>query len=152
MKKDKIIHTIESIFPKEHAEPWDNSGLIIDADKEDINKIYLSVDLLYDNINELDDVDMVITHHPLIFKGIKEIDMSASSKLIKKMVKNDIVYYSAHTSFDIQRVGFYKYYENELNMKNTDFAIKAADDLGYGIRGEISDLSLKELAKKNKKY
>lgn len=150
MKKDKIIHTIESIFPKEHAEPWDNSGLIIDADKEDINKIYLSVDLLYDNINELDDVDMVITHHPLIFKGIKEIDMSASSKLIKNMVKNDIVYYSAHTSFDIQRVGFYKFYENELNMKNTDFAIKAADDLGYGIRGEISDLSLNTLAEKIK--
>ena len=35
-------------------------------------------------------------------------------------------------------------------MKNTDFAIKAADDLGYGIRGEISDLSLKELADKIK--
>ena len=35
-------------------------------------------------------------------------------------------------------------------MKNTDFAIKAADDLGYGIRGEISGLSLKELAKKIK--
>ena len=29
MKKDKIIHTIESIFPKEHAEPWDNSKKIL---------------------------------------------------------------------------------------------------------------------------
>jgi putative NIF3 family GTP cyclohydrolase 1 type 2 len=35
-------------------------------------------------------------------------------------------------------------------MKNTDFAIKVSDDLGYGIRGEISDLSLKELAEKIK--
>lgn len=150
MKKDKIISAIESIFPKEHAEPWDNSGLIIDADKEDINKIYLSVDLLYDNINELDDVDMVITHHPLIFNGIKEIDMSASSKLIKHMIKHDIVYYSAHSSFDIQRDGFYKFYEDKLNLKNTDFAIKVDDDLGYGIAGELNDMDLMSLAKRIK--
>ena len=150
MKKDKIIHTIESIFPKEHAETWDNSGLIIDADKEDINKIYLSVDLLYDNINELDDVDMVITHHPLIFNGIKEIDMSASSKLIKHMIKHDIVYYSAHTSFDIQRAGFYKFYENKLDLVNTDFAIKVDDGLGYGIAGELNDIDLISLANRIK--
>ena len=145
MKKNEIIKIIESIFPKEYREPWDNSGLIIDLDKEDIKKIYLSVDLLYDDIKELDDVDMVITHHPLIFKGIKEIDMNASSKLIKHMIKNDIIYYSAHTSFDVQSSGFYKFYKDKLKLSNTDFAIKVNDDMGYGVVGDIKDVSLKDL-------
>ena len=93
---------------------------------------------------------MVITHHPLIFKGIKEIDMSASSKLIKEMIKHDIVYYSAHTSFDIQRAGFYKFYEDKLNLKNTNFAIKVDDDLGYGIAGELNDMDIISLSKRIK--
>lgn len=150
MKKDKIIKIIEDVFPKENAEVWDNSGLIIDFERKDINKVYLSVDILYDDIDKLDGVDMLITHHPLIFSGIKQIDNQEQSKIIKHLIKNEIVYYCAHTSFDIKKEGFYNFYKNKLSLKNTDFAIKISDDLGYGIKGELIKISLLSLANKLK--
>lgn len=150
MKKDKIIKIIEDVFPKENAEGWDNSGLIIDFERKDINKVYLSVDILYDDIDKLDGVDMLITHHPLIFSGIKQIDNQEQSKIIKHLIKNEIVYYCAHTSFDIKKEGFYNFYKNKLSLKNTDFAIKINDDLGYGIKGELINISLLSLANKLK--
>lgn len=146
MIKDKIIETIENIFPKENAEDWDNSGLILDSEKTDINRVYLSVDLLYDDIDKLDGVDMLITHHPLIFSGIKQIGNDKSSKLIKYLIKKDIVYYCAHTSFDIKKEGFYTFYKDKLDLKNCDFAIKHTDTLGFGIKGNLRDTSLVELA------
>lgn len=150
MKKDKIINIIEEIFPKENAEDWDNSCLIIDCDKSDIKKVYLSVDLLHDDLNKLDGVDMLITHHPLIFSGVKQITNDPSSELIKYLIKNDIVYYCAHTSFDIKKKGFYSFYKEKLNLDNTDFAVKISEDLGYGVKGDIKNTSLDELANKIK--
>lgn len=150
MKKDKIIETIEKVFPKENAEDWDNSGLIIDSGKKDINKIYLSVDILYDDIDKLDGVDMLITHHPLVFSGIKQIANDPSSALIKYLIKHDIAYYCAHTSFDIKKDGFFNFYKKELGLNNTDFAMEVSDDLGYGIKGELSNKPLNELAKEVK--
>ncbi len=71
-----IINILEKKFPKINAEEWDNVGLLVgDYDKE-VKKIQFSIDASLEVIENAikEKVDMIITHHPFIFKAIKSIN------------------------------------------------------------------------------
>ena len=93
MKTREIIKIIEKKFPRENAEDWDNIGLLIgDYDKE-VQKIQFSIDATLEVIDNAikEKVDMIITHHPIIFKAIKEInEQTVLGKKIRALIKNDI--------------------------------------------------------------
>ena len=95
MKTREIIKIIEKKFPRENAEDWDNIGLLIgDYDKE-VQKIQFSIDATLEAIDNAikEKVDMIITHHPIIFKAIKEInEQTVLGKKIRALIKNDIMF------------------------------------------------------------
>ena len=71
-----IINILEKKFPKINAEEWDNVGLLVgDYDKE-VKKIQFSIDASLEVIENSikEKVDMIINHHPFIFKAIKSIN------------------------------------------------------------------------------
>ena len=74
----EIIKSLEEKFPKELAEEWDNVGLLVGDNKREVKKIQLSLDATENAIDHAikNGVDMLVTHHPMIFKGIKNIDYS----------------------------------------------------------------------------
>lgn len=104
MKCRELVHILETLCPVYHAEKWDNPGLIAgDFDKE-IKKVYIALDattaVIDDAISK--GADMILTHHPLVFSGMKKINTDDfTGRRLIKMIKNDICCYAMHTNFDV---------------------------------------------------
>lgn len=98
MKLQKLINELEKIAPLELAEEWDNVGLMVGDENKEINRILVALDFNSSVLEEAikKEVDLIITHHPLIFKPVKNI----TDKRILTAIKNDISVYSMHTNFD----------------------------------------------------
>ena len=104
IKCKDITNVIEKLCPVKYAYEWDNIGLLIgDTDKE-INKIVVALDATEKVVDEAIEqkVDLIITHHPMIFKGLKKItyDSFIGRKVIK-LIENGTCLYAMHTNFDI---------------------------------------------------
>ncbi len=103
MKFDDVVQIIESIAPKYIQEAWDNSGIQISTGKMEIEKVITSLELTDEIVEEAiqEDADMIVTHHPLIFGGIKSVDFSDPiGSMIIKLINAGISVYSSHTPFD----------------------------------------------------
>ena len=72
---------------------------------KEINKIYIALDASDEAVDEavFTGADLLLTHHPLIFKGIKQITTEdfIGRRLIR-LIQNDIAYYAMHTNFDVK--------------------------------------------------
>ncbi len=101
MKILEIYEYLNELSPFEIQESWDNSGLLIGDFKADISKIALSIDVDEQLIDSLDENTLLITHHPIIFGGLKQLEFSKyPANLIQKMIKKNISNIAMHTNFD----------------------------------------------------
>lgn len=96
---------LEKIAPPGIQEEWDNSGWQIDLHNEEVGRIVIALEITSDVIREAEhlDAEMVITHHPLLFTPIKQIDTrlpDTATEYIASLISAGIQVYSAHTSFD----------------------------------------------------
>lgn len=99
-----IIDFIEDFAPQNIAEDWDNVGLMLGNNKDEIKTAMICLDATTEVINEaiLKKVDLIITHHPFIFKGLKKINTNDYlGRNIFALIKNNISVYSAHTNLDM---------------------------------------------------
>lgn len=149
MKAKDIINKLEKLSPKEYACDWDNVGLIVGSEDKEVKKIMVVVDLHEKLLDEAieNKIDMIITHHPIIFKGIKQInDNDFISRKIIKLIKNDISVYAMHTNFDIMgsmaEVAAGKLWLNNLEV----LTITTDDGKGLGVVGEMAHLNLKSFS------
>lgn len=136
MITQEIINRLEEKFPKNLAEDWDNVGLLVGDNKQDIRKIQVSIDATEKVIDHaiVNGVDMIITHHPFIFKGIKNINFSTSmGRKIRKLIKNDINIYSMHTNLDSANGGLNDYILNLLGIDDSKILDKNLVDENCGI-------------------
>lgn len=138
MKKvtnSEIFNMLEQWAPKSLASDWDNVGLQIGSKNELVKKIMVTLDVLENVVNEAiaKDVDLIISHHPIIFKPIKQINFSTpKGRTIQKLIKHNISVYTAHTNLDIAEDGV-----NDL----------LAEQLGMDIKGSLVDLHREKLYK-----
>ncbi|PSM51909.1 Nif3-like dinuclear metal center protein, putative GTP cyclohydrolase [Campylobacter blaseri] len=101
MKISEIYQILDEIAPFEDQEEWDNSGLLVGSFDDEFDRVYASLDLDSNLVDSLEENSLIITHHPLIFKGLKRIDYSRyPSNLIQKLIKKDIKLISMHTNYD----------------------------------------------------
>ena len=103
MKVRELIKLIENDFPIESAMSFDNSGSnIVDYDDE-INNILVCLDVTLDSIEmaKVKNANLIISHHPMIFNEIKNINNDPVSKRIKLLNKYGISAYSCHTNYDV---------------------------------------------------
>lgn len=128
-----IQETIEKVAPLNTQEEWDNSGLQIGNPDESVKSIMLCLDLTKEIVDEalLKECNLIICHHPFIFNPIKSINMKQTKgQIIKKLIKNDIAVYAAHTSIDnTKEIGYKLMNKLDVNGKTEvkDFcAVKAA--------------------------
>lgn len=120
MKCKEFFKIIEKFIPIETQEIYDNCGLQIGNPNEEIKGIVYSVDVNLGTINFAieNKCNLIISHHPFIFKGIKRIDLSTKDgEIIEQSIKNKIVIYSAHTNFDKFHKGVSAALANQLNLK-----------------------------------
>ena len=103
MKLKEIKSFLEGMAPLTVQENWDNSGLQIGCSDKEIRKVLVCLDLTEAVLDEAESIgaDLVISHHPLIFKGLKSIAGNTyQERCVRKAILSDIAVYSAHTSLD----------------------------------------------------
>ncbi len=116
MKLDKIYEILDSIAPFSTQEDWDNSGWQLKLDDKEVKKILVTLDLDRDSLNQAieKDIDLIVTHHPLLFESVKSID---SNSFLYELIKNDISLISLHTNFDKVFSGNNDYYGGLLGLE-----------------------------------
>ncbi|WP_319369897.1 Nif3-like dinuclear metal center hexameric protein [uncultured Ilyobacter sp.] len=122
MRLSEITKKLEKTFPRDMAESWDNVGLLVGERNKDIKKIQISLDATEGVIEEAvkNKVDLIITHHPLIFSPLKAVnDSTMLGKKIIKLIKNDIALYSMHTNIDSAENGLNRYIAELIGAKES---------------------------------
>lgn len=145
MKLSKILKFLEEKFPLKHAEEWDNVGLMVGERNKEVKRVQLSLDLTQSNLDIAieNKIDLIITHHPLLFKPLKSItDDSILGKKIMKLIENKIAVYSMHTNLDSSREGLNDYFSKKvLNLENGKILDKfELNGVEFGI-GRIYELN-----------
>lgn len=104
----EVMDMIERVCPKKYALEWDNVGLLVGRDDKEVRSVYIALDATDEVIDAAvsSGADMLVTHHPLIFSGLKRIhNRDFIGKRILKLIQNDISYYAMHTNYDVCRMG-----------------------------------------------
>lgn len=142
MKVRDITSVIEAFAPLSIQESWDNSGLIIGSPDQDVHGVLIGFDCTAELIEEAVErgADMVVTHHPLIFGGLKKISPEDPTGLaVMKAVAADIAVYAAHTSADKVLAGVSGAMARRLELKNIRVLDEEQGGFGLGSVGDLSD-------------
>lgn len=108
MKLKELTNYLEINFPVNISEEWDNVGLLVGKKEQETKKILISLDVTDKVIDEAIKIkaNLIITHHPLIFKSIKKItDETILGKKILRLIENKISVYTMHTNLDSGKNG-----------------------------------------------
>jgi dinuclear metal center YbgI/SA1388 family protein len=101
MTIQEIYGFLDQLSPFEIQESWDNSGLLVGDFSQEISQIVLSIDVDESLIDSLEENSLLITHHPIIFGGLKQLEFSKyPANLIQKMIQKNIANIAMHTNFD----------------------------------------------------
>ncbi len=146
MKLQEIYNYLNELSPFELQESWDNSGLLVGEMDQDVERIALSIDVDEALLDSLEANTLLITHHPIIFGGLKSLNFATyPANMLQKMVQKNISNIAMHTNFDqthlnefvatevlgceiIQKEGFVAYFEIDDDFES--FAQKVKEAFG----------------------
>lgn len=131
---DDIIAVIEQIAPLDLAEQWDNCGLQVGSRNQQVKKVWVALDPLLFVVDAAvhQGIDLIITHHPLLFQSVKNIDLeSAIGKVIAKAVDHRIALYAAHTNMDSAHHGINARLADLLGLSGVEPLLPADGDVDY---------------------
>ena len=103
MKIREITNYLESIAPLNYQEKYDNSGLLIGSKDDNLKGILITLDCTEEVVDEAlrNDCNLIISHHPLIFKGLKKInECSSVERVVTSCIRKNICVYALHTNLD----------------------------------------------------
>lgn len=104
MKCSEIIEQIRVLCPEKYAQEWDNVGLLAGDENCDVSKMLIALDATDRAVDYAvhNGVQMLITHHPMIFSPMKRVvNSDFTGRRIISLIKNGISYYAMHTNFDV---------------------------------------------------
>jgi dinuclear metal center YbgI/SA1388 family protein len=122
MKLSEIASYLEEIAPLRLQENYDNSGLLIGNPQSEIGKALITLDVTNEIIEESisHNCNLIIAHHPIIFKGLKKLrGDNLVEQVVIKAIKNDIAIYAIHTNLDNIPNGVNSILADKLGVKNT---------------------------------
>ena len=107
MKCDTLIHQLDQLAPERLALDWDHVGLQAGRREKEVSSVYIALDATETVIEEAvaAGADMLITHHPMIFKPRYEINTDDFiGRRLVRLLQQDISYYAMHTNFDLAKM------------------------------------------------
>jgi len=135
MNSVEVIRYFEESYPLDLAYDWDNCGLQVGTLNNKVERILVTLDITKNVVKEAikNKVDLIISHHPLMFKPMKNIVFdSPRGWIIKNLIQNNIAVYSAHTNFDQADGGMNDILAKALGIK-TPLLLDEVDNIGrYG--------------------
>jgi dinuclear metal center YbgI/SA1388 family protein len=140
MKVRDIIKVIEDFAPLSVQEGWDNSGLCVGSPEAEVSGVLLALDCTPELVDEAVacGADMIVTHHPLIFSGLKKISPETKVGLaVMKAISAGVSIYAAHTSADKVLAGVSGDMARRLGLSDVEVLQKDGDQTGLGVVGNL---------------
>ncbi|MBB6454299.1 dinuclear metal center YbgI/SA1388 family protein [Salirhabdus euzebyi] len=122
-----IIKQLEKWAPKTLAMDGDKIGLHVGTLNKPVKKVMVTLDVLENVVDEAieKNVDLIIAHHPFIFKALKVISPdNEKGRIIEKLIRNNISVYVAHTNLDVADGGINDMLMNELGFQKTNILVE----------------------------
>jgi len=116
-----IIQVMEKVAPVQLAEDWDNVGLQVGEKSWHVKKIWIALDPTPEVVTAAckNKVDFLITHHPLIFSALRNVDFSTyPGNIIQLAGNHKLAIFSAHTNLDNTRNGLNDLLAKKIGLKN----------------------------------
>ena len=141
-KVKDVTSCIEEFAPLAIQEKWDNSGLCVGSPEAPVSSVLFGLDCTPELVDEAIEcgADMIVTHHPLIFSGLKKIcpdDMVGEA--VFKAIKAGISIYAAHTNADKVLAGVSGAMAAKLGLQNVEILSDEGDGTGLGVVGEFPE-------------
>lgn len=140
----EVLERIDGCCPFAFQEAWDNSGLQIGNPAANIKKTLLAFDFTEAVLAEAIDkkADLVVTHHPFFFQGVKCIDLStAKGRMISGLIEHRIALVSCHTCLDKMGYGVSAALGNQLGLKDCTCFLPETSGVGFGMVGYLPEKS-----------
>jgi len=144
MKVNDIFEYLNSLFPCDTALAFDNPGLLVGSGENEISNVLVALDCTFDTVNIAieNNCNLIVTHHPVIFDGLKSV---TDESIVYTLIKNNISVISMHTNLDMGDGGVNDALCEKIGLKNIT---KITDSEGFILRkGEIAPLPCDALAK-----
>lgn len=142
MTVNDILNKIEEFAPPALAYSWDNVGLLVGSGKREVKRVLIALDADLSVIAEAIDkkCDLIVSHHPMFFKGVKRIlSDNAQGMEIELLIKNDISVIAAHTNMDCTKGGINDRLAELFELENVEVLDENPAFPGCGL-GRIGDL------------
>lgn len=121
-----LVQHFEAWSPKSFAVEGDKNGLMIGTLNKPIKRVMIALDVLEEVMDEAiaEQVDLIVAHHPLLFRPLKKIDVSTThGRIVEKAIKHDITIYAAHTNLDVAVGGVNDMMAEALGLRGTEVLV-----------------------------
>lgn len=141
-----ILCFLEEVAPSRLAESWDNPGMQVGAHLQKIKKIYVALDPTLEALKTASNADaqLLLTHHPLIFKPISNIDIGCyPGNIIAEATIKDISVVGVHTNLDVSKGGLNDILAKLLGLEKIEVLkeINGFEGAGLGRIGFLPETS-----------
>ncbi len=99
----EITAFMEELAPRNLAEEWDNTGLLVGNTDSSVERIMLCLDVTNDSVEKALELeaDLIIAHHPVIFKGLKQLtEGEPKGRILYSLIRGGVNVFAAHTNLD----------------------------------------------------
>lgn len=124
MKIQEVIDALEQFAPLPLQESYDNAGLQVGLTEADVSGALLCLDITENVVDTAvrRGCNMVIAHHPLLFKGLKQIsDANYIQRVVRKAVINNVCIIAMHTNLDNAMNGVNYMMAEKMNLHDVSF-------------------------------
>lgn len=121
MTVHEITSCLEQWAPLAYAEDFDNVGLLVGDNTQNVTGVLITHDALEAVVDEAiaENCNLIVCFHPIIFQGLKRLTNSTYvERAVAKAIKNDIAIYALHTALDVQLNGVNKGLADALGLEN----------------------------------
>ncbi|WDF03048.1 MULTISPECIES: Nif3-like dinuclear metal center hexameric protein [Shouchella] len=121
-----VIKEFEQFSPRKYAVEGDRNGLMVGTLNKPIHTVMIALDVLEETMDEAIDknVDLIIAHHPLLFRPLKQINLdTAMGRIVAKAIKHEITIYAAHTNLDVTEGGVNDLLAEKLMIQSPDVLV-----------------------------
>ena len=119
LKAADVCRFLEGIAPLSLAEPWDNVGLLLGRMGRDVRCVMTCLTLTAPVAAEAvrRGAQMIVTHHPVLFRGAKKItDVTIEGRILLDLAEAGIVVFSPHTAFDSAANGINQWLAESMGL------------------------------------
>ena len=145
MKIKEVLSALERFAPLPLQESWDNAGLQVGLTETEVSGALLCLDVNEKIVDEAiqKGCNLVVSHHPLLFRGLKTIsDLTDVQRTVMKAVRKGVCVISMHTNMDNAKGGVNYKMAEKLGLRDVLFlAPKTVDGVesGSGVIGELPE-------------